>query len=95
VSDPITTLATVQRILDEEDLEGLLKMGAPKDEYEPEARRIANAIGHLNAEQLTVDRVAHIVSTVWEDMFGPFHGQAGRKLLPTCRRIAERIVNES
>ena len=88
-------LAAVQRTLDEEDLEGLLAMGAPRDEYEPEARRIANAIGHLTPEQLTLERVMHVVSEVWEREFGPFSGDSARQLLPLCRRVAERILRES
>ena len=88
------SLATVQRILDEEDLEGLLAMGAPKDEYETEAQMIANALAGLTPEQLTLERVTHVVSAVWEQEFGPFEGEFARKLVPICRRVAERILRE-
>ena len=90
----LPTLATIQCVLDEEDLESLLAMGAPKDEYETEARMIAAALSGLTPEKLTVERVTHIVSSVWEREFGPFHGEVARKLVPVCRRIAERILRE-
>ncbi len=41
-SDPI--FERVKRVLDDADVEGLLKMGAPPDEYASEARTLAEAI---------------------------------------------------
>lgn len=54
------------RILAEHDLEGLIKMGCPDDEYQPEAERI---LPKLKGEP-TVNEVAAITRDVFAEMFG-------------------------
>ena len=84
--------ADVLRVLNEEDIEGLRASGAPIDEYEAEARMIADAIGQLCQEELEVDRVMAIVSDICSRMFGPFDEEQLRRRQPIYRRVAERIL---
>lgn len=54
----------VKLVLDDFDPEGLLALGAPKDEYLSEAREFAARIRH--GETMTSDVVLH----VWRKWFG-------------------------
>lgn len=59
----------VKRIIDANDPEGLLRMGAPRGEYDSEIDLIASKLaGHPGA---TVDEIETIVVNVWTEMFSP------------------------
>jgi len=79
-------------VLNEEDIEGLLAAGAPAEEYEAEAKVIAEALDELQQHELVADRVIVIVSDVWTRMFGPFDEEQLRGRQPVYRRVAERII---
>ena len=87
-----TSSTTVVRALNDEDVEGLLAAGAPGDEYEAEARLIAEALEHLPETDFVVDRVTLIVADVCNRMFGPFNDDEMRARSAVYRRVAERIV---
>jgi hypothetical protein len=70
---------TIQRALNAEDLEGLLQVGAPPDEYESEAQMIANAVTHTNEDELTEDRLADLIRDVWIETSGPFSPGGNRQ----------------
>lgn len=55
----------VRDILNRHDPEGLLELGAPEEEYDPEAEEIA---GRLRGEQ---PLAPHLLLEVWERWFGP------------------------
>ncbi|MDR7302302.1 hypothetical protein [Haloactinomyces albus] len=55
---------TVLRVLNEHDPEGLLALGAPNDEYEPEAEHLAR----LASQSRTI--TAEVVTEVWDYWFG-------------------------
>lgn len=59
---PLT--ATLLRVLNEHDPEGLLAMGAPADEYKHEAVHLAR----LASENRTI--TAEVVTEVWDYWFG-------------------------
>ncbi len=59
------TLSSIDHILVQEDIEGLIEAGAPVDEYQDEAAQIAAAINMLTEENFREDIVLAIVSTVW------------------------------
>jgi hypothetical protein len=87
-----TTSTAVVRALNDEDVEGLLAVGAPGDEYEAEARLIAEALERLPDTDFVVDRVMATVADVCNRMFGPFNEDELRTRSPVYRRVAERIV---
>jgi hypothetical protein len=58
----------VRVILNKHDLEGLLRMGAPDDEYMGEALAIAERINSLSCP-LTIATFTHIILEVWANAF--------------------------
>lgn len=64
-----TTLLNISSILHQEDIEGLLAIGAPDDEYESEAAEIAAAVAALEPSELTVVNIIAIVSQIWSRSF--------------------------
>ncbi|PYV31523.1 MAG: hypothetical protein DMG22_16410 [Acidobacteria bacterium] len=86
----------VQSALDREDMEGLLALGAPADEYEPEAQLVADAINILSEDACrvppTASQLLESLRQVWQRMFGPFSQQDLAKREPALRRVAADIV---
>ncbi|MDE3179386.1 MAG: hypothetical protein KGM47_06955 [Acidobacteriota bacterium] len=63
----------IKEILDREDIEGLLSVGAPPDEYAPEAQMLAQRLhGAERSGQDLQAWVAKEVQDVWQAAFGPF-----------------------
>jgi len=81
----------VHRALDEADVEGLLQLGAPSDEYQPEAEMIANRLRATDAYP-SEDAVTAIVADVCREMFGAFDEKQSALRMPTYRRVAKRIL---
>jgi hypothetical protein len=72
--------AALLAVIDRHDPEGLLAMGAPPDEYEPEAAALARVRG--GGTPIT----AELLVAVWERWFGPgsgFVSRAGQAELAT------------
>jgi hypothetical protein len=66
-------LDLINELLRYEDIEGLLSMGAPDDEYESEAEMIADRVGEAeerSSDKITREEVENIVAAVWKEMFG-------------------------
>lgn len=62
---PPPDLESVQQLVREADIEGLLAQGAPADEYEPEEQAILSAIAHLPTAQLTAMNLQPILKGIW------------------------------
>jgi len=62
-------------VIDALDPEGLLRMGAPSDEYAPEANILADLIG--GGEPITPD----LVEKVWVECFYPNCGLLSKELV--------------
>lgn len=82
----------IQQILNEEDVEGLLGAGAPPDEYESEARLIAEAFGQAREPRLTEGNLMTVIENTWREMFGPFSEEQLQLRHAAFRRIAQRIL---
>jgi hypothetical protein len=85
------TKSDIETVLNEEDIEGLLKFGAPNDEYSDEARMIASILQSSGDSSLLEDRTSDIVCQVWTESFGPFSEDDIRKRLRTFQNVAHRI----
>lgn len=86
-------MSTIKTILHDEDIEGLIKIGAPADEYNGEAAEIASEIYRLQG-QSTEKQVAQVVEEVWKRSFDL--GRADLKLRRDAfRRVAQRIILET
>jgi hypothetical protein len=65
----------IKAALDSEDIEGLLAIGSPADEYNGEASLIEDGVARLlgfGKAPLNVAQVEQVVATVWDGEFGPF-----------------------
>ena len=58
------SLDLIQRVLREEDIEGFIASGAPEDEYNSEAHRIADKINQMN--HVNEQMIVAIISKVWQ-----------------------------
>jgi hypothetical protein len=59
----------VKHLVDKADLEQLLKVGAPSDEYDPESRYIAKEIVSEGYKKVGVTAIAHIIALVFHMEF--------------------------
>lgn len=59
----------MNEILVREDIEGLIEIGAPVDEYEHEAAQIAAAITLLEHDQRTEENILAIITLLWMKSF--------------------------
>jgi len=90
----MTRLDLINELLRCEDIEGLLSMGAPNDEYESEAEMIADRVGEAEkktTDKITREEVENIVATVWKEMFGLSDVLAQRRK-DAFAAIAARLV---
>jgi hypothetical protein len=92
---PQSLLAKVKHALDEEDVEGLLAMGCPRDEYDEEARLIAESVrtNELQEGALDLSDVLRIVEDVCNTRFGPFEGIDLERRRATWLAVAKKIVS--
>lgn len=63
------TPSAINALLIEQDIEGLIAAGAPANEYEDEARHIAEAVNKLSPEQRSQQNIFAIVRQVWMESF--------------------------
>ncbi len=69
-------------------------MGVPDDEYESEAKMIADRIGETEergGEKITREEVEKIVAAVWKEMFELSDEDAGRRK-EAYSAVASRLV---
>lgn len=86
--------AQIQQVLNDEDIEGLLHVGAPSDEYESEARMIAKAITQASEPELAEERLTAVIRSTWAEMFGPFSEEQLRRREAAFLRVARRVMAE-
>jgi hypothetical protein len=85
--------AIVHAALKAEDIEGLLKLGAPSDEYSREAQSISLALNRLAAATVTEEELVDIFREVWVRSFGPFSEEQLRTRFPAFRQASRLILN--
>jgi cell division ATPase FtsA len=86
-------LDQTNELLRKEDIEGLLSMGAPDDEYGPEAQMIVNRVGeaesHVPGHKITKEEIEAIIYAVWREMFGLSEDQLRQR-----RRSFQSVVEQ-
>jgi len=90
----MTRLDLINELLRYEDIEGLLSMGAPDDEYESEAEMIADRVGEAEertSEKISREEVENIVAAVWKEMFG-LSDEHARRRKDAFAAVAARLV---
>ncbi len=62
------TVIKIQFVVNKHDPQGLLRMGAPEDEYLSEAEMILNSLHSVNS----LEECHNLVYNVFENMFGTY-----------------------
>jgi len=91
-----TMFSQIKAALDNEDIEGLMAIGCPADEYNGEATLIEERIAELTRsvhEPLSEVQVEKIVADVWNEMFGPFSDEDLQMRRSAFTTIARKIIS--
>lgn len=78
-------------LLFEEDIEGLLAVGTPADEYDDEAAQIATALKAMPPLDRTEQAIMAMIAMIWGRSFNLSAEQVQQRL-PAFERLARRIV---
>jgi len=89
-------LQIVRQVLNLEDIEGLLSLGAPPDEYDREAQLVGQKVQDFLASRperpLSGGEVADALRDVWNETFGPFSQEELAKREAAFSRAAAEII---
>jgi hypothetical protein len=84
-------VSSIDNILIQEDIEGLIEAGAPADEYQYEAAQIAASINKLSEENFREENILAIISLVWIKSFHLAEGDMALRR-PSLRRATQAIL---
>jgi hypothetical protein len=91
----MVTEQEIREILNREDIEGFLALGAPSDEYEREVELICRAVRASTCtwspSPVPTEAVKEIVSRIWSARFGPFSDEDLAKRESALERVATKI----
>lgn len=86
------SLDEIQLILQEADVEGLIALGAPSDEYRDEAKEIESRIRQDDNDHFSYAYIESVVAKVWQECFGPFSDSEFALRLPELKVIAGKLA---
>jgi len=75
-----------------EDIEGLIEMGAPGDEYNSEAKEIFEALKRFGKDQFTEDNIVVVISRVWKKMFDLDEDDISKRM-PAFKKVALDLLS--
>ena len=84
-------LDIIRDVLNREDVEGLLALGAPEDEYHAEAELIRQAIENGQVK-LQEEELNELLREIWQKMFGPFSEKEMKERQPALERVARQLA---
>lgn len=84
-------LKIIEEILNREDVEGLVGLGAPEDEYHAEAELIGQAIENGQVK-LQEEELNELLRGIWQKMFGPFSEEEMKQRQPALERVARQLA---
>ncbi len=82
----------INAVLISEDIEGLIRLGAPKTEYEAEAEAIEKAVTKIPAEEINIKTIMAIIALVWGKKFSLTEEEL-EKRMSRFESVAARISN--
>lgn len=85
-------VSIIDNALRTEDVEGLLELGAPKDEYSHEAKTIASELAELTPGTESEDGIAAVIAKVWAKSF-ELSDEDLDKRYAALRRVARQILS--
>lgn len=92
---PWSKFREIKSVLDQEDIEGLLALECPPDEYDGEASLIESGLAratNFGKDKVTTDAIQAIVTEVWSSQFGPFDPDELEKRRPAFFAVAREIA---
>jgi hypothetical protein len=84
-------ISIIDNALRAEDVEGLLELGAPNDEYSHEAKTIASELEQLTPGTESEDGIAAVIAKVWAKSF-ELSDEDLDKRYSALRRVARQIL---
>lgn len=78
----VLQLQTLVGILAQHDPEGLVQLGAPRDEYEPEARDLATQLVPVT----TLEECTVVAERVWQHYFA--------RISTSCRQRLQLVIKD-
>jgi hypothetical protein len=88
------SLERIKLALQHEDVEGLIELGAPSDEYDTEALAILSALQAMPTSELNQSSLAAIIAVVWAESFGRTEEEIKQRM-PAFLSIANRVIDKS
>ncbi|PIR34621.1 MAG: hypothetical protein COV36_00435 [Alphaproteobacteria bacterium CG11_big_fil_rev_8_21_14_0_20_44_7] len=82
----------IESLLTKEDIEGLIGLGAPQDEYENEAKKIYEAILELPDSDNNI-KVSRIIMDIWKQSFN-LSKEELKQRLPFIERLTKSLLIE-
>ncbi len=85
----------IKHALDDQDIEGLLALGCPGDEYNGEATLIEDGFCRLTdfgKRPADVAEAARMVEQIWNLKFGPFEATEAEQRRPHYEAVARKIA---
>ena len=84
-------VSIIDNALRADDVEGLLELGAPNDEYFHEAKTIASELEQLTPGTESEDGIAAVIAKVWAKSF-ELSDEDLDKRYSALRRVARQIL---
>lgn len=81
----------LNNLLEKEDIEELISLGAPSDEYSKEAASIAASITKLQKDQRNEGAITAIIAMVWSQNFDKAPKDI-EKRMEAFKRIAKKVM---
>ena len=92
---PWSRFRYIKAALDSEDIEGLLALGCPSDEYDGEASLIESGMAkatNFGARSMGAEELQEIVAYVWNDRFGPFGPDEIERRTAAFANVAKKLT---
>lgn len=92
---PWSRFREIKAALDREDIEGLLALHSPPDEYDGEASLIESEIAKITSfceKAVDAGEVEGIIAAVWNVQFGPFDAEDLERRRSAFSAVAQKIV---
>lgn len=84
-------LEIIRDVLNREDVEGLMAVGAPEDEYDAEAELIRQAIEDGQVK-LRAEELNELLQGIWQKMFGPFSEEEIKQRQAALEKVSRQLV---
>lgn len=81
----------INSYLQSADIEGLIEIGAPTDEYESEAKDIARGLAEISKQDWGQADIVAIISLIWARSFNLAADDMAKRL-PAIQQVAEKII---